>query len=144
MTPPLAFARLWRTVAWLLVIAVIIVTLVPKPPQIGGTGWDKTDHLLAYGVLMWWFRQAFDKRWRWPLGLIALGVGLEILQGWFGYRYLELGDMVANSLGVAAGWLLTLTPLGGVIAWLDNRLDQRYALLASSSVVGSSLRRWRS
>jgi len=38
------------------------------------------------------------------LGLIAMGVLVEILQGWSGYRYFEYADMLANSSGVLAAW----------------------------------------
>ena len=43
-------------------------------------------------------------RRRCVVGLIAMGVAVEILQGWSGYRYFEYADMLANSSGVLAAW----------------------------------------
>ena len=35
---------------------------------------------------------------------IAMGIGLEFLQGQLGYRTYEVFDMAANTLGVLIGW----------------------------------------
>jgi glycopeptide antibiotics resistance protein len=37
-------------------------------------------------------------------GFIAMGIALELLQAWLGYRTLEALDMVANTAGVLLGW----------------------------------------
>ena len=37
-------------------------------------------------------------------GFIALGVGLEFIQGALGYRTYEVFDIYANTLGVLLGW----------------------------------------
>ena len=118
----LEFPRLWQTIAWLLVVAVVIVTLMPKPPQVEFMpSWDKAHHFLAYAGLTFWFRQAFVSI-RWTIFLMALGIALEFIQGWSGYRYFEYGDMLANTLGVIGGLLLASTPLGRLIRWLDYTL----------------------
>ncbi len=36
-------------------------------------------------------------------GAIALGIGLEYLQLWSGWRDFEIGDMVADAVGVVCG-----------------------------------------
>ncbi|MGQ0543925.1 MAG: hypothetical protein ACT4P3_01135 [Betaproteobacteria bacterium] len=36
---------------------------------------------------------------------LAMGTGLEVLQGMSGVREYDVLDMLANALGVAAGWL---------------------------------------
>lgn len=53
---------------------------------------------------------------------MALGVILEVLQGWSGYRYFEYADMLANTLGVFVGLLLATTQLGGLVGGLDRLL----------------------
>jgi hypothetical protein len=71
---------------------------------------------------MVWFAQLYQRRshvW-WGLGFIALGIALEYLQGWSGYRDFEYLDMVADATGVAAGWLLG----GTAMAHLLNRLER--------------------
>jgi VanZ family protein len=37
-------------------------------------------------------------------GFIAMGIALEFVQGWLGYRSFEVADMVANTVGVILGW----------------------------------------
>lgn len=122
---PLTFPRLWQAVGWLLVTAVIVLTLMPKPPQPPLITWDKAHHLLAYAVLMLWFAQAFTARVRWIIFLIGLGIALEFLQGMMGYRQFEYIDMLANALGVGCGWLLSATPLGRLVGRLDRNLAAR-------------------
>ena len=84
-------------------------------------GWDKAQHLLAYAVLTWWFSQAFPRRTRSVLALLALGVGLEFLQALTPYRMFDYADMGANVLGLVLGLALTTTVLGRTIAWGDRR-----------------------
>jgi len=38
-------------------------------------------------------------------GFILMGIALEFLQGMTGTRSFEVFDMVANSVGVALGWI---------------------------------------
>ena len=38
-------------------------------------------------------------------GFIALGIALEFVQGWLGYRSFEIADMVADAAGVALGFI---------------------------------------
>jgi glycopeptide antibiotics resistance protein len=41
-------------------------------------------------------------------GFIAMGIALEFVQGWLGYRSFEVADMVANTAGVGLGWSVAL------------------------------------
>jgi len=120
----LIFPRVWQAVGWLLVAAVTALSLMPAPPEPPLMTWDKSNHLLAYAVLMLWFRQAFSARIRWIVFLVALGIVLELVQGWLSYRYLEFTDMVANTLGVAGGLWLANTSLGSLVAYLDSALGR--------------------
>ena len=57
---------------------------------------------------MFWFIQIYDRtpsRVRVALGLVLLGVTLEFVQGYGGERMFEVPDMIANTLGVALGWV---------------------------------------
>lgn len=118
----LAYPRLWQAIGWLLVTAVIVLTLIPKPPQPPLITSDKAHHLLAYAGLTLWFIQAFAARLRWAVFLIGLGIALEYIQGALGYRQFEYIDMLANTLGVGCGWLLSATALGRLVARLDQAL----------------------
>jgi len=54
--------------------------------------------------------------------LIWLGVALEYMQGWTGYRTFDVLDMAADGIGVLLGWLLTCTPLGRMLVFIESRM----------------------
>lgn len=71
------------------------------------TAGDKLGHLLAYGLLMFWFCQLYlsrKARLAHAVAFLAMGIGLEFLQGMGGVRHYDVVDMLANALGLAAGW----------------------------------------
>lgn len=118
----LVYARVWMAIGWALVALVVYLSLTPSMPSVN-TGWDKTDHLLGYGVLMFWFRQAFAPRVVWIVFLILLGVAMEALQAQTSYRQPEVADMLANTMGVCIGFgLAVFTPLGSVVRRVDGVL----------------------
>ncbi|MCW8826279.1 MAG: VanZ family protein [Gammaproteobacteria bacterium] len=99
----------WIYVGWSLVALVIYLSVTSTPPQldIEFKYLDKLEHLFAYAVLMGWFGQLYHtqkSRIGYLLGFIAMGIGLEIIQGVGGVRYFEYGDIAANSIGAAIGW----------------------------------------
>jgi len=100
----------WIALGWVGVIAVSVLSLIPEPPElIGIEEGDKIEHLLVYGSLMFWFAQVYvQRRSRWSVAirLIAMGVCLEFVQGWTGWRLFSYADMLANTAGVAVGWLI--------------------------------------
>jgi len=101
--------RLWASVGILLILLVLYLSLRPQPIEPPPEGLDKFEHLLAYGVLMFWFAHLEPMRsgrWRLALALVAFGVAVECLQGLVGYRQFAVADMLANGLGVALGWLV--------------------------------------
>ena len=61
-------------------------------------------HFFAYAGLMFLFAQLYARRLYFALGFIAMGIALEFLQGASGYRSYDSLDMMANALGVLAGW----------------------------------------
>jgi VanZ family protein len=89
-----------------MVLAVVWVSLTPSPPQVDFRESDKVGHLLAYGVLMFWFGQLYARQTRflYGAGFVVMGIGLEIAQSALGYRTFDLADIAANTLGVLAGW----------------------------------------
>jgi hypothetical protein len=95
-------------VGWGWAAAIVWLSLTPSPPRVDFTASDKLGHLLAYGLLMFWFAQIYaSKKIRTfhAIGFLAMGFGLEILQGMSGLREYDVLDMLANAAGVAAGWL---------------------------------------
>ena len=62
----------WRWAFAASVLAVLVLALVASPPQAMTTGWDKSNHLLAFGVMTWLGCKAFAQRvWAVLLGLLA-------------------------------------------------------------------------
>ena len=108
-----------------MVAVVIGLSLTSTPPEIdvGFEYLDKVEHTFAYLVLMGWFAQIYHAaniRLLFAVGLIVMGVGLEILQGLGGVRYFEYGDMVANSSGVLLGWLMGYFGIDRVLYRIEN------------------------
>lgn len=102
--------RLWRVLLGLLFVAITWLALVPDPPQGISTGWDKSNHLLAFASL------AFTGVWAcWPqprqwwllvLALLAYGIGIEIAQGFLPPRSADAADVLADGMGIALGLLV--------------------------------------
>jgi VanZ family protein len=104
-----ALHQAWRVIGWIGVIALVYLSLTSDPPTF--TQYreeDKVGHVLAYATLMLWFAQIHlttQARARNALGLLALGIGMEFVQGWLGWRTFSVADMSADAAGVALGWL---------------------------------------
>ena len=101
----------WLALGWGLVAAIVWLSLTPSPPKVDFEQSDKVGHFLAYGTLMFWFSQLYvtrKTRLACATGFAAMGVALEFIQGWTGYRDFELYDMLANGIGVALGWAAAL------------------------------------
>jgi VanZ family protein len=91
---------------WLYAAAIVFLSLTPTPPDPGFEHGDKLGHLLAYGLLMFWFCRLYqvrNARLAYGIGWMAMGIALEFAQGATGTRSFEYADMAANILGVLAG-----------------------------------------
>lgn len=103
--------RLWLAVGWALVAAIVYGSVMHAAPSLGFEQGDKLEHLGSYGLVMFWFCQLYPARRArlgYALGFAALGVALEFVQGWLGYRDFEVADMAADAAGVALGWVAAL------------------------------------
>ena len=100
--------RLYLAVGWAMIAAVVWLSLTPSPPQVDFNQSDKVGHLLAYGGLMFWFSQLYSRRAFLFLAFVAMGVGLELVQGELAYRSADIYDAAANTLGVLLGWAAAL------------------------------------
>lgn len=115
---------LWLALGWAGIGAVVWVTLTPSPPAppFHFAALDKLEHLAAYFVLMGWFAQLYAGRARlaWLVGLIGLGVVLEVVQGMGGVRHFEYADMAANAAGAAVAWALARGGRDRLLAGLER------------------------
>ena len=94
-----------------MVAAIVVGSVMHSPPSLGFEQSDKLEHLGGYGLVMFWFCQIYTARrvrLGYALGFAALGIALEFVQGWLGYRDFEVADMIADAAGVALGWGLAL------------------------------------
>ncbi len=89
------------------VLAVLVLALVAAPPPMLTTGWDKSNHLLAFAVMTWLGSKAFPQRLATLLlSLLAYGALIEILQSFTATRSAEWLDLFADALGILLGWAL--------------------------------------
>ncbi|MFV2033458.1 MAG: VanZ family protein [Gammaproteobacteria bacterium] len=122
----LQMPRLWFTLAYALVLGVGVLSLIPGP-DIGSS--DKFVHFLTYAVLSAGFSLIVEHRkslWLVLFGLIAYGFLLEFLQGLTSYRFKDMADALANSLGVITGLVFYFTPFHGIFRRLERWLMFRW------------------
>lgn len=99
------------TIGWLFVAAIVLFSLTPEVPSVHDyTLNDKFAHFGAYAFVMAWFGWIYHSlaaRISYAVFFIALGAALEFLQTLTATRSFELADLVADTLGVAAGFMLS-------------------------------------
>ena len=119
----LRIRRIWLVLGWLLVLFVIYLSLTPEPVQVPVEQGDKYGHVFAYAMLMSWFANLYElpmRRMQFAVGFVALGVALEFVQGWTGYRSFEVADMAADAVGVAGGWLFASPRIPNYLQWVEK------------------------
>ena len=103
---------------------LIYQSLNPSPPDLPEFPFaDQVAHFIAYAWIMLWFGFIYrpgKKYFLLGLGLILLGVTLELLQGASGYRSMEVLDASFNALGVFVGALLARTRLSSALLWAER------------------------
>ena len=125
----LKYEKFWQAIGWLMVAIVVWLSVTPSPPQMPSFfGWDKAQHVTAYAGLMYWFGVSHIYRWRWPIFMATLGIGLEIVQGVSGLRSYDPYDMLANFIGVVIGLFIMDTRIGRWLAVVDHFLADRLSL----------------
>lgn len=103
------YYKLRLVLGWMYIAGIIVLSLIPNPPQVDPTESDLFAHLFTYFILMIWFTR-IQPRDRYPflaMSFIALGICMEILQGLGGQREFEWIDILANSSGVLTAWVLS-------------------------------------
>ncbi len=121
--PELRYRRLWFGVGIAIALAIAVVCLMPggKLPDVRVS--DKTEHLLAFAMLAFWFGSIVVRRdlvWL-ALALLAFGALIEVAQGLMRLgRQADVNDVVADGVGILIGLGLALTPLGRWAGWLES------------------------
>ncbi len=125
MTQALRYRNRWMSLGWFMLGIILVMSLLPLPEQPDAPMHsDKYVHALVFAVLMLWFSSLVSRR-QLPqvfLLLVAYGGCMEVLQSFTPYRMMDVGDLVADCLGLLIGW--ALAALGGVnlCCWLETKL----------------------
>ena len=85
-------------------IRLLITAIVISPVIIWS--WDTVKETTADGML--------------AAAFVAMGIALEFIQGWTGYRDFEVADMLADAAGVAAGWALAPPRLPNLLRGIEK------------------------
>ena len=125
MNPELRYRKLWLSIGYLLIVVVVFLSLTSNPVHVDTNlpYQDKLFHALAYFSLTFWFMQIYHIRhhvFQWVIFFLCLGLLLEYLQGFDSNRYSEVGDMIANTLGVVVAVALARTQLRFVLVRLER------------------------
>lgn len=125
----LRYPRLWMLPGWILVVGVIVGSVIPDAPLRALNVTDDIMHASSYGVLMMWFAGLYARnRQAWiALGVLTLGLAMEIIQSRISYRTFDLFDLRANALGVLVGLAFSFWFLAGWCQRLENWLMSRHA-----------------
>ena len=102
-----AATSVWRVLLILIAGAVGYLALIPAPPVLIDTGWDKANHMLAFGSMAFtaYLSCRSSKTMRIVLMGVLFGYGglIEILQMSVPNRAAEWGDLLADTVGIASG-----------------------------------------
>lgn len=96
----------WRALLVLLLLIISWLAFSPKPPESLTTGWDKSNHLLAFATLAVVASLSLSmlRRARWvSAGLLAYGIFIELVQSQIPGRSADAADVLADMVGVALG-----------------------------------------
>ena len=111
--------QFWRALLAVLLITVTWLALIPAPPRLVTTGWDKSNHALAFAALAFssvWAVWPRPRQWGWlAISLVGYGIGIEIAQSFLPPREADVHDVLADAVGIALG-LLPAWPLAATLA----------------------------
>jgi VanZ family protein len=100
---------------WLAALAVGVLALVPATAPLPSTGWDKSNHALAFAVLAWLGFRCWPSCFaRVLIGLAAYGGAIEIAQA----------TLTTTRMGEWSDWAADVVGLflaAAVIAWRQRR-----------------------
>ena len=90
---------------WLACIVIAVLALLPATMPLPSTGWDKSNHALAFVALAWLGCACWPAvTWRVIAGLAVYGGAIEIAQTFTETRMGEWADWIADLAGLALVW----------------------------------------
>ena len=125
MTQALRYRSRWFGLGLLMLAAIMVLALWPLPEQPAVPPYsDKILHAIAFAFLMLWF-VGLSARSNWLrvfLLLLAYGAVMEILQSLTAYRFMSVGDLLADVAGLVVGWVAGYSGLARWTLWLEARI----------------------
>lgn len=107
--PVLRLDRVCQSLFVVALIGISSLALWPSQSLAITTGWDKSNHFLAFFVLGWLLDFAWQTRLstaqKWVL-LMSYGLLIEVVQAGMTARYSSFWDWLADFLGLAMYWIL--------------------------------------
>ena len=105
------FSNIKKALFWVCFVGLNGLALSPAPylpPLEVFNWWDKAQHAIGFGTLTVLAVLAYPdvSKLRMGLMLVALGVLIEVLQYFSGYRFGDWQDAVADGVGVLLGLVL--------------------------------------
>ncbi|ATH09134.1 hypothetical protein BIY24_14635 [Halobacteriovorax marinus] len=122
----LKLIKFWTILGLIYVVAIFYLCLKRSEPSIPPfEHFDKILHFSAYFTLTSYFTQITKLKNLRALILIffIMGVTIEVLQYFSGYRSFEMLDILANTLGVLAGAFIVGRYCSGIIFKLEKVLN---------------------
>lgn len=119
------FSVVLKGAFWVCFVVINALALSPAPylPPELFNWWDKAQHAIAFGTLTVLAVLAYPCVSKFRIGflLLALGVLIEVLQYFSGYRYGDWQDAVADGVGVLVGLgsAVLLMRFDGLLQLLD-------------------------
>jgi len=122
---PLYFPRLWLSVGCFILLAIVVLSLIAiDQSMIAFKAIDKVEHLLAWGVVMFWFVSLYPQRALVLFGILfTLSLGIELAQALTTWRHGSAYDLLANFIGLLLGWALALLNRRRLLLWLDRNMQ---------------------
>ncbi|MFG6468878.1 VanZ family protein [Roseateles sp. BYS87W] len=103
----------WRAALAALTVVITTLALIPHPPAQATTGWDKSNHALAFASLAFcgvWALWREPRQWPALAGaVLAYGGAIEVAQSFLPPRSGEWADLLADALGIALGLVAAAT-----------------------------------
>jgi VanZ family protein len=124
----LRLARLWFLIGALLIAVTLYFALKPGGPPASFPYADKIYHASAFFLLSAWFAGLFERRaYLWlAVAMLAFGIGIEIAQYFMPYgRTAEVGDVIADSVGIVLGLLLAVLLRDSLFARIEKWLTPK-------------------
>jgi VanZ family protein len=112
---PLRYPWLWKLAGWMLIAGVVVGSLMPGHAIPRMVASDKVLHAGMYFLLMIWFAGLYPRSRHWwiALGLMGLGLTLDLLQGMTSTRSFDPADIAANVAGIVVAFVLSYRLLEG-------------------------------